>query len=260
MRMFGATPKRLRTKAQRLAVLVSVALIVCFAVSSAIQTAKKEQPWIDKDWTEWTKQDCIQVLDWSPWVKVDRQDMGSYLPAYLIRDVKLLSALPVRQALLRQQQVENRYDKMKPQQRQAFDQQHAGDLAGREDGNMLVGITYSSVNGASASDSSSGYVDKHADPSRQTALKLSNGSLILPIQTTVLKTGDFLNECQYVFPRIAEGKPVIAPTDSTFVIMFGAPLVIDKKTKQVVPQPFQSAALGSSFKISEMTYKGKLEY
>jgi hypothetical protein len=176
--------------------------------------------------------------------------------------VQLRSALPIRQALLRQIQIEKRYDKMNPQQKQAFDQQHADDLAEREDRDVVVEIINSSVNDAPAGNSNSGYVDHKADVPRQVALKLPDGSLLLPTQTRVVKSGEFRNECEFVFPRIVKGRSLISANDSELAIMFGAPLAIDKKTKQVVPEAFQPVMPepGTFFTISTLMYKGKLEY
>jgi hypothetical protein len=262
-------------------ILGIAALAVCFSLTGIAKTKKpQDPPWVTKDWTQWTWQDCRWVLNSSPWVHAD-WSTGGFEVASLSRDVQLRSALPIRQALLRQAQLRKNYDKMNAQKKQAFDLKHASDLSDVADGNILVDIRNLSVMSNWISGDS--YGDLLADPSRQATLKLPNGSLVMPIQTKVLKKGEYSNECQYIFPRTVNGKQVITVDDSSFEIVLGVPLVRDRKTKQVVQEPFQNASWGEyfmtddktgkivekgtiwfgsslGFKISDMMYKGKLEY
>ena len=102
------------------------------------------------------------------------------------------------------------------------------------------------------------------DQAVQAALKLANGSIVQPIQTIVLAppagVDVFGNKTEYEFPRTIGDKPLYLASDSVLGILLGAPLSVDKKTKKVEMQDFHSSGLAFSFKISDLMYKGKLEY
>jgi hypothetical protein len=104
-------------------------------------------------------------------------------------------------------------------------------------------------------------------PATQIALRISNGTLVLPIRTnkvnhasTQLEFDAIHNQFEYVFPRTVDGKPLFSPSDSSFIISLGATLVVDKKTGKVERQDFQSSGPNFIFSISDLMYKGKLEY
>jgi hypothetical protein len=222
----------------------------------------KDPPWMAKDWTTWSATDCHAVLTSSPWTYSSQHTLEANKGvgyAYSFVFVQLRSALPIRQALLRQLQLEKHYDRMNPQKKQEFDRQNPIELAGGDGESVLVDITNGSAepppSGSRAPDNFVG-----ANPPQQAALRLSNGTLVKPLKTSILKRNTFLNECEYLFPRSIEGKPIFVFGDSVLEIMLGDPLTIDEKTKRVVQEGINSARLGYSFKISDLMYKGKLEY
>jgi hypothetical protein len=246
---------------RRYSILIVGSLAVAAFVSHAgiARTTTKDPSWVAKDWTKWTTQDCIEVLNWSPWVHVERSGSGFADPNVTL-NIQFRSALPIREAFLRQTQLENRYDKMNAKKKQAFDQQHAADLAG--DDNVLVYISNISHWTAMSSfdNDNAPYADRPANPPREFALKLSDGILVMPTKITVLKDGEFENECLYIFPRTVNGKPVFTASDSVLESGFGGPLDIDNKTKEAELQSFSHVYPAFTFKISDLMYKGKLEY
>ena len=245
----------------RLAALLPLAFSTLVCVSG--QTDLKYKPWIEKDWTQWTERDCNIILNGSPWNQSSFYsfDMGSVTNSWRT-DVQLRSALPIRQALLRQLQFQKRYDKMDATKKQSFDQAHMHDLDQTDQ--ILVYILNSSFEPPPVNKRESTVIVGPVPP-RQCALQRSDGTFVLPIQTNKVKYAAaqfslFLNQYEYVFPRTVDGKPTFTSSDSSLVIVLGLPLVVDDKTKQVVQQPFQLATPGASFKISDLMYKGMLEY
>ena len=102
-------------------------------------------------------------------------------------------------------------------------------------------------------------------PARQAALQLPSGTLILPIQINKVKymstsLNEYLNQFEYIFPRTIDGKDLFTETDSSMTLKLGAPLVLDKKTNKVELRDFQNSGFEYAFKISDLIYKGKLEY
>lgn len=226
----------------------------------------KQAPWVAKDWTKWTWEDCISVLNFSPWAS----DMGAIEMGRGSRSewVQFRSALPVRQALLRNLQIHKHYDKMDAQKQREFDQQDAKqfeELNEQAIGNILILIDHDSSYGGS-NDATPG------PPPRQIALRISDGTLVLPIQTnkvnyptTRIDFDAVHNQFEYIFPRTIGGKPLYSASDSDEVLTIcqGDPLVVDKKTGKVEPHPFRNAGDDYTIKfvkISKLMYKGKLEY
>jgi hypothetical protein len=82
----------------------------------ALATSAQSPP--DQDWTKWSSDACMKILTDSPWVTTAQpQD-----PKNIQRAV-LLSSLLVRQAMLRQMQIHEKYDTMSPKKRKEFDEQ-----------------------------------------------------------------------------------------------------------------------------------------
>ena len=47
--------------------------IVAFSVFVALTSTARSSSWKDKDWTQWTKQDCQEILWYSPWASFIKQ-------------------------------------------------------------------------------------------------------------------------------------------------------------------------------------------
>lgn len=84
-----------------------------------------QQGWQTKPYQQWTKEDIIKIASDSPWAQVQqaRPATGEYVPTDYLPSVtiRLRSALPIRQALLRLKQLEAKYDKMNASDRSVFD-------------------------------------------------------------------------------------------------------------------------------------------
>ncbi|HEV3218681.1 MAG TPA: hypothetical protein VGZ48_02860 [Candidatus Acidoferrales bacterium] len=254
-----------RTTIWRGAILLTLALAVMFSVCSGTDLPHK--PWLEKDWTQWTELDCNIVMGWeSPWshaTEVPGYSMnGPRVSAANGTLVQLRSALPIRQALLRKLQLDSRYDKMKPDKKQAFDEAHTHDLDPIDQ--VRVYIVNSSFEPPPVGTVGGDRVLGPA-PGTQAALRLADGTLVQPIQTNQVKyesgtSNSFEDQFEYLFPRTVAGNPLFSSTNSSLRIELGAPLVVDKKTHQVITQEFRDAGRWYQFKIANMMYKGKLEY
>jgi hypothetical protein len=259
---------------RRFAILIagSFALALCISISDVAIGKKRDPPWVAKDWTQWVGWDCENVLKFSPWAyyldgggrETDlRIDGGTSFGSRRYEFVQLRSALPIRQAFLKQAMSTKHYDKMNAQKKQIFDEEYAKDHA--EDYESQIVITWAS--------------DMFwMEGSRQGALVLSDGSLVMPIKTEL--SGDvtliersmniphhFSFDAEYVFPRTVNGKPLYTAEDKELVFVQGGVLPYRGKPEQLGPQrpeDFRPAssdpACGFHFPISTLMYKGKLEY
>jgi hypothetical protein len=241
---------------RRLLILTIPGLLLLFSLTTPAQ-------WDKKPYAEWTEKDAQKLLNDSPWAKTQSFDSPMELyrgpssgrqgqtttpdrPAdavHLFFRVRFLSAKPVRQALTRQIEL---------QQKGAVNEQLAAQLKQFASGDFLEYIVV-----AVTSDASS------AGPNVQQAAALLRRNNAVLKNTTFLeiKGGKriFLQEFQpagtdamgariggrFIFQRLVDGKPFITPESEE--IHFFAPLSDTYK-------------LDRRFKIKDMMYEGKLEY
>lgn len=253
--------------------VIAALLLLIFAAYFCLtgRADLKHEPWLAKDWTQWAESDCELVLVFSPWVQITRNSgyslNSNFESASYGADVILRSALPIRQAFLRQIQLDKHYDKMKPQQKQAFDKEHAQDLAASDE--IIIDIVNYSIEPPLLESTQTDQVVGPAIP-REAALRLPDGSLVPSVRTTKVKldlpvqipmqTNTFTNSYEYAFPRSVNGKPMYSPVNFFLGISLGAPLTSDRKTGNLAQKDFVASNGGYTFKISDLMYKGKLEY
>jgi hypothetical protein len=220
--------------------------------------------WESNDWTNWSKEECEKILQSSSWADYWHQGPNYYTDPYtgeFIEDMlvnwevtRFDSALPIRQAQLRLLQLKEQYHKMNPEEKSAFDGQHTKDLS--EDDDAPVSISWTSDTGRKAS-------------ARQIAIKLPDGSFVMPLQITLSGFRDFLgpniaNRGEYMFPRKVNGKPLFTQSDKEITLIFGAVLAYHGKTETLGPLNQKDFDLSfgetKTFSIPLVIYKGKLEY
>jgi hypothetical protein len=253
-----------------LAACVSLAAIVSFAGTARAKT--KEQPWVTKDWKEWTLSDCSLVFQDSPWNQIyaPAPTISVYPP--LKAPIQILSGLPIRQAIVRLIQIQKHYENMSPEEKQAFDLEHSRDLSEDYGGRVAIRSL------------GTFYPDRMGElkyPAKQAALLLSDGRLVMPVSTTLsaTATGSAVGQTRqdipyifsptsstavYVFPRMVDGRPIYKEQDNSMTVVFGRIMPESKVKQELGPQEagdfHRDRALRVDFPISELKYKGKLEY
>ena len=91
--------------------------------------ARAQDSFMGKPYTEWSKSEANKVLNDSPWVKTQEVRIpqgGANAPLDFKYTLRLRSALPIRQALVRLRQLEAKYDKMSAADKAAFDEKVKG--------------------------------------------------------------------------------------------------------------------------------------
>jgi hypothetical protein len=250
---------RVRVNVRIFAVLLLSTMAIGLVVVGPVNPADKPKPWVAKDWTKWTWEDCIQVLNYSPWAKIsDATVVGRLGSRYNI--AQLRSALPIRQALLRNLQIQKHYDKMDDQKKREFDQQNGGSPDEQQIDH--VAILIDNVRVYNGQRNSLG-----PEPATQIALQIGAGALVLPTETNKVNypPSQIENDAtdvqfEYIFPRMVNGKPLCSPDDLFLGIDLGDPLIVDKKTGHVTQQDFRKVMGGFMFNVSDLMYKGKLGY
>jgi len=248
-------------KVRTFAVLLLSSLAICLVAAGRANSADKPEPWVAKDWTKWTADDCTQVEYFSPWSH-DVSSIVSGRYGNISTSIELRLALPIRQARLRDAQIKMRYDKMDAEKKQEFDQRYAASLSSDANDKIEIVITNISDRPPRNANTESGVYAP--DQAVQAILSLANGTHVQPIEAKILPPPSgihvFANETEYVFPRTVGGRPLYSTSDLLLVISLGAPLIVDKKTGKVEDHDFRSSGMVLSFNISDLLYKSNLEY
>src|SRR5271154_4238294 len=93
-----------------------ISAVLAFALLIALAASASDY-WLTKDWKQWSKDECTAILTESPWTHTWRSgDLG----AEIVCAIQLRSSLPVREAIVRQLQFEQKYDKLSADQRSSF--------------------------------------------------------------------------------------------------------------------------------------------
>jgi hypothetical protein len=187
---------------------IVIAVLLLFFLCDAISGTKKEF-WEEKDYKQWSAQECSKILNNSPWTKNFTEEFGEGGWNYL---VQFQSALPVRQALVRQDQILAKYDSLSPEQRMAFDQNAE---------TLLSSSVYSDKIFISLIISADPRIDairsRRSPYTKSVFLYGSSGKraqLIDFISQEAPKTRGI----QFVFPRQVEGRPLIDSKDKELIL------------------------------------------
>lgn len=244
-------------------------VIACTVFGLVIGSALADDFWTKKDWTQWSKGDCNKILQNSPWAKTGKVENGSSSSSgpsvthdagsanmgntlqgtgELDYYVSLYSAPPVRLALVRQQQIEQKYDKKSDADKQAFDQQIQAALPKFGDDVIAIRVEYFSPKSdlvKAVSTFWQSLIPQNSVPDG-TFLITEDGRKIVPADYKSSKVGEFY----LTFPREDGGKPVIPDGAKTMKIQITSPAVGD----------FSAAKVVVEFKLDQIQWKDKATY
>jgi hypothetical protein len=193
---------------RKISIVSAIALLVALTTSAS-------DFWLTKDWKQWSKDECSALLTESPWVHTWRSgDLGSEI----VCAVQLRSSLPVRQAIVRQLQFEQKYDKLSADQRSSFDSQAAQILNRTYDDTILVQVDF-------AGDSTRILPDLHAYVERSggslnAALITDDGTSVPP---TKVDWNPKVSGFVLRFPRLTNGVPTVKEGQKRFTVQFQIP-------------------------------------
>lgn len=203
--------------------------------------------WDKKDYREWSKSECRRILEDSPWVQKNVFKDFGYAGAGigLIEEtqyvVRLYSALPVRQAIVRLSQISANYAGLPPEQQIAFDKSSGETLSSSAYSDKIVfSIKYS--------DEKLGNYWLTYRHTKDVFIYGNNGKRVHLIDYSC----DTANsEFRFVFPRLQEGHPIITPEDKMLTLQFPTEHLL--VFSPMANQKFQ-------FKVNAMLFHGALEY
>jgi len=220
-----------RAHAQRPSRFLAAAALV-FALGTPAQI--RQPSWQARLWAQWTHQEATAVLNDSPWVsnQVLRRDMriftdGSGAPVRAFGNIsaQFFSALPVRQARIRQMQIDRDYDDLSREQRALFDLftmdcLQPGAFADRIVVHVRVGGNDHAYRRADTIYEWPG--QKNALPAGQAFLLLSGGARLPSLDAERIATPrcgpSDERDFHFVFPRTKNGRPVISEKEKKIAV------------------------------------------
>jgi hypothetical protein len=224
---------------RKISILSAIALLIAL-------TASASEFWLTKDWKQWSKDECTGILTESPWVHTWR---SGDLSTEIVCTIQLRSSLPVREAIVRQLQFEQKYDKLSADQRSSFDSQAAQILNRTYDDTILVQVDFSGDAAIRIVPDLHAYVQRSGG-SLNAALIADDGTPMPPTQVDWSpKVSGFVLR----FPRLTNGVPTVKEGQKHFAVQF-----------QIPPAGVATAASSRhvhvEFDLSKMVANGKLSY
>ena len=191
------------------------------------------QVWTKKPWTEWSKSDCQKILSDSPWatdaglgntvmqvVSETSAVPGREAAPSITYQVRLLSARPVREAMMRLQQLDPKYAAFPPDQKQKFEAQAKQFIEGDFSDRVVFQVNYSA--NAQSYDQILIRAWQSQSPEVIKQSTFLNPGKIAPLAVQVGQAGS--HELQFIFPRkSAKGEPSISPDAKEISLEFESP-------------------------------------
>jgi hypothetical protein len=236
----------------------------------AVTAFSAEDFWTKKEWHDWSKSDCNKMLQNSPWAKtvnVDNENRNGALPSVstdvgmgagsslsskgagqISYYIELRSATPIRLALIRLEQIQQKYEKKSDAEKQEFDKSVDAKFGAANGNQIAVRVSYFSQSPELARTLADYW---NAIPANSyppdAALVTEQGLQVTPIDYAAAKgTGEFL----MVFPRENNGKLLIADGAKSIKIQFSTPTYGD----------FPAHLVSAEFRLDQLLWQGKPDY
>ena len=257
----------------------TVLCLLALAVLASAVVMQAADFWEKKHFTEWSLKECRKLLQKSPWAKRrtfsqvfieplqnspvstagqdpitgasgtgSRSSTGARSREQnprLTYSVQFRSALPIRQAIVRSAMLQNKYDDLNDEQKQAFDAKVEPFLAASYPDSVVVYVSFSS-------NVREDFLELSRHWQNQTASTLSNFVYLIggkkrkvpPLEYAFVQQGG--NTFRFVFPREVDGEPLVAPKDKSLQLEFIHPNIRNQGEKRVL----------LSFKVKDLLVDG----
>ncbi len=239
----------------------------CSLVLSAVLLAAVSlgaQPfWQKKKYTSWSKDEAKKILEDSPWsvsyafnamsldtvqTRSPESRAGEVRPT-IRYNVQLHSALPIRQAMVRQEQISLKYDQLPPEKKQLFDQDSAKFLGATFTDVIRVHVTYGGAPQTLDRDLTTYWQTRNpAELQNNVFLIAAGGQRVSPLRLVIGKGED--RSFDLLFPRRVDGKGLLDSPDASLSLEFPHPQI----------SPIQAGRVLVEFKASKMLVDGQPAY
>jgi hypothetical protein len=242
---------------------IGITVFLLFFLVEAISGTKKEF-WEEKDYKQWSAQECSKILNNSPWTQMITDSANSS-----IRDgderfsiqytAQLQSALPVRKALVRKDQIQAKYDTLSAEQKMAFDQQSEALLSQTTYSDKIVVMLKRTTThvglGVELDNFWQTYLHKNY-------VFLSNDRGVKTPLLSLQSAGGKSRILQLVFSRQVGGKDIINSQDINLILEFRTEKFGIHQDDRSVYKAMASEAVTQTirFNVKKMMINGELQY
>ena len=232
-------------------------LILSFCAASVSAQAF----WEKKQWQTWSKDECKKMQEDSPWAQkwyqshVAQDRFGQPTKGdtreteqLIFYVIQLRSALPVRQAFIRDMQMRNKYEKMSGDEKKNFDASTDAFLSRKYDDVIVVHVIYGTNIQNDEREMMRFWQTSYPEGTvpMEAYLSTSTGKRVPPIKYVSAKGGSL--EFELIFPRTVNGEPLITPDVKTISVEFQHPNI----------GLAGGARVFQAFKTDKMMVKGEL--
>lgn len=238
---------------QRSRVLFALLLVACLAIPAAAQF------WTKKSYDKWSKNECKDMLTKSPWAGQYRHAVavqelisssssitgaplveGRESP-YVTYTAKFMSARPIREAMIRMQQLDAKYEKLTPEKKAAFDEQAKKFLDMPFADQIVIQLSYETIQ-TYRIPLSRYWKSLSQDELRQKMSLFGDEGKVTPAQVIVSDGPD--PEFQLFFPRVHDGKPLVTSASKEIALEVFHPEV-KQPERDMSPQQRTASGVGT---------------
>lgn len=221
--------------------------------------------WLKKDYQQWSERECRKLLEDSPWGQSytlsqtlieplstssieGAGERGREARPQINYQAEFRSALPIRQAFVRLEQIRVKYDQLQPAQKEIADQKTREFLAVRFPDTVVLHVAYSSNVQSDDRDLVRHWRSQTTETLKNSVFLNAGGAKVPLLRYSVTQGAG--RDFQLVFPREYKGHALIGPADKTLQLEFPHP-VIRGQSGALVLIPF---------KVERMMIQGKVVY
>jgi hypothetical protein len=231
-------------------------------IAAAAVAAGARDRWSSKPWQKWSIEDCKNMLQNSPWAQTwstsgeefptmgrSSEGTGREQEPTVYYYVQLRSALPVREAVARELEIVNKYDKMDPAKQKTIDASVSSYLSRNYGDSVVIHMEYGSNVEIYQRQLMQAW--QSLPPGTiplNTYLITSNGQKVTPERMEVASGAD--TAVEFIFPRLSNGKPLISQIDKSFAFQFMSPAV----------GPFATQRAYIEYHPPKMMFAGQFSY
>jgi hypothetical protein len=258
--------------------LFSILSILC----ATVLTVSAEEFWVKKDWKQWSKDDCAKILQDSPWTKrwAKSQIASHQMPGVSGANqegasaenapemhyvIQLRSSLPIREAVVRLQAIQLKYDKMSDKDKKDFDAKADSLLTRSYDDVILVHVEYGSNLQSFEREMSTYWKTIPPDaPPNDLYLITERGDRVTPTRFISPTNGSY--SFDLAFPRVKDKEPIVRDGDKELSFQFTHPAIGNQtQTNPNSPTGASMDVFGEErvlvqFKLDKMAIRGKANY
>jgi hypothetical protein len=237
--------------------------VCCLLLSSLFLSAVFAIPggefWEKKEFKQWSLKECDKILTDSPWARLlplsgvgimdnNRTSSDGQQP-FVNYQVQFRSASPIRQAMVRKQMIQAKYDTLPKEQQQQLDKQSETFINSFPEDSVVVYVEYSTNDNVRVQELRRYWQSKTTELLKTTVFLSGSKGDKVPLSRFAAAQGADLN-FTFIFPREVNGKPVIGPQDKSVKLEFAYPVINGLGNGQAFME----------FKTEKMIFNGNIAY